>query len=609
MFRGAVFLQPALRPMNQFGRTVTVATAVRHAAPPRTRTAAPARVASTSTAAYVAACLIVLVAPFEGWRPVVSLPWQSISSVEAGLLVGVGLWTASLVWARERPRWQSSLTWPLMALLAAMIVAALAAPAERLNAIHMVCRGAAAFVVFLLTLNAASTPDRRRRLLTMACLAGTAVAALAILEYAKVGAVLRALLAFRPGVALVGAQVRAGGSLQYPTIASMYLEIAFAFGLGLLVFLLEGRRWRPAVVCFAALVLMADGIILTYTRAGLLVLALCLILVGAIRLRSRRAGDLTVPALTALLLIVVGLFGLSRPAGSVWLRLTTEQETGWYRAAIRPPADLHLAPGELRTVPLMLTNTGRVVWDSRAVPPFRISYRWLTDGSDRMLAAEGLRTVFPTPVQPGQIVTVMTRVKAPPQPGRYRLQWDVVQEGILWFSSEPGAIVSRSNAVVSGPAISTRVATVPLPRVTNRPGRLLLWGTAVRMIAAHPLTGVGFDNFRLLYGAYAGLRDADPRVHSNNMYLEVILGGGLLAAVPLLWLLWRAGRLVAATALGEAGPAGDAIGVAAAAAAIALHGLFDSFLSFTPTYVLIAVTLGLLAAGQEPAFRRGARRA
>lgn len=589
--------------MNQLGRAVALTTAARPADPPRARTAALARLTVTSSAAYLGACLIVLVAPFEGWQPFIHLSWQSISSVEAAMLAGVGVWAASLVWAREWPRWRSALTWPWVALLAALLVAAIAAPAERVNAIHMVCRGMAAFGVYLLTLNAASAPDRRRRLLAMACVAGTVVAVLAILEYAEVGAVLRALRVFRPGVALVGAQVRAGGSLQYPTIASMYLEIVFAFGLGLLVSLLDARRWAPAAACFAALVLIADGIILTYTRAGLLVLTLCLVLVAAVRLRSWRAGDLTVPALVALLAISAGLFGLTRPSGSVWLRLTTEQQTGWYRAAIHAPADLYLAPAEQRSVPVTLTNTGRVVWDSGAVPPFRISYRWLTAGSDRMLAAEGLRTAFPAPIRPGDTVTVMTRVKAPPQPGRYRVQWDVVQEGILWFSSDPGAIVSRSNAVISGrPTISTHIVTVPLPRVSVRPGRLLLWRTAIRMIAAHPLTGIGLDNYRLLYGAYAHLPDADPRVHSNNMYLEVVVGGGLLAALPLLWLLWRAGGMVVATALAPG--TGEAIGVAAAALAIALHGLFDSFLSFTPTYVLIAVTLGLLAADPTTASRQ-----
>jgi hypothetical protein len=39
-----------------------------------------------------------------------------------------------------------------------------------------------------------------------------------------------------------------------------------------------------------------------------------------------------------------------------------------------------------------------------------------------------------------------------------------------------------------------------------------------------------------------------------------------------------------------------AAGVAAAGLAIALHGLVDSFISFTPTYVLISIVLGLAVA-------------
>ena len=39
-----------------------------------------------------------------------------------------------------------------------------------------------------------------------------------------------------------------------------------------------------------------------------------------------------------------------------------------------------------------------------------------------------------------------------------------------------------------------------------------------------------------------------------------------------------------------------AIGVGAAAAAVLLHGMVDSFLGFTPTYVLIAITFGFVAA-------------
>jgi O-antigen ligase len=105
--------------------------------------------------------------------------------------------------------------------------------------------------------------------------------------------------------------------------------------------------------------------------------------------------------------------------------------------------------------------------------------------------------------------------------------------------------------------------------------------------------GVGPDNFRLLYGPYAGVRNPDRRTHSNNMYLEMLVGAGLLGALACGWLVWRIAALVAAgvhAATIDRRKAAS-IGVAAAVIAIGLHGLVDSFLSFTPTYVLIALTL------------------
>jgi O-antigen ligase len=113
------------------------------------------------------------------------------------------------------------------------------------------------------------------------------------------------------------------------------------------------------------------------------------------------------------------------------------------------------------------------------------------------------------------------------------------------------------------------------------------------MAAAHPLLGVGPDNYRLAYGSYTRLgTQADPRVHSNNMYLEIVAGTGLAGAAAALWLGIRLARDVAvAWRTSAAGAA-----VAAACAAIAVHGLADSFISFTATYVLIAVTLGLASA-------------
>ena len=56
---------------------------------------------------------------------------------------------------------------------------------------------------------------------------------------------------------------------------------------------------------------------------------------------------------------------------------------------------------------------------------------------------DGLRTPFAQPVEPGDEVQLMARVRAPGYPGTYVLIWDVVQEHRTWLSLEgvfPGRI-------------------------------------------------------------------------------------------------------------------------------------------------------------------------
>jgi len=531
-----------------------------------------------STIAYGGVCFWILVAPFEGLQPLVRLPGQSVSSVEAALLAVLMLWLAALVGAsQERSTWdavmgvlRTPLTVPGVAfLVAATAAAAVAAPATRTNALHMTGRFALAFGVYLVTTSGMTTSGRVRRVHVVSAMAGLVVSVLAILEFLGVPVVLRGLTAFRAGVAVVGAQVRAAGPFQYPTIASMYLEVLFALTLPLFLAAIDKGHKVYVLAAGVALAAMSEAIILSYTRAGLVTMAASLAIVAAWRWRGR-GPDRGIKALALLAAVLAIELMTSHSLDSARLRMTTEGQEHWYSAEIDAPLDLNFATGATAVIPVTVTNTGLTTWDSSADPPFRLGYHWLLNDSDRAVDFEGARTLFPEPVPPGSTVTVQARVRAPGQPGRYRLMWDPVLEGRLWFSTEPDAQLVVTRATVAGPVVgpSGRAVDIPMPKVSSRPGRFTLWRAAARMLAEHPLLGVGPDNFRLLYGGYAGIERADPRVHSNNMYLEILTGGGIVAAVAFGWICWTTGALIRRM-LASAGDDELAMGTAGVAAATA----------------------------------------
>jgi len=557
------------------------------------------RRAAVATVACVGVCALVLVAPFEALAPLVTLPGQSLSTVEAALVAVLGAWAASLLAARTFPAWRAPLTLPWLVVIASMLAAAMAAPGFQANALHMVGRIALAFAVYLLVVNGVLTVSRLRAVLAAGTIAGAAVAILAVLEYIGIHWTLRFLSAFRGSVALAGAQVRASGSLQYPTIASMFLEVVYAFALGLMLMAIDARQRTAAVLSGVMAVLIAQGIVVTFTRSGLITMASTLAVVGG--LRYRRAGfERGAVALG----ILAALFGLqllsSRSAESLHLRLTTETLETWFRAEINAPRELTLATGSRTTVPVQLRNSGGATWDSSVPQPFLMSYHWLLADQRTVVIWEGLRTPFPARVLPGSSISVNALVEAPPEAGDYRLIWDVEQRDRLWFSTEPDAVLHATRVQVTGPRAGPplKPLRMTLPANTVRPGRFVLWKAAADLLTAHPLLGVGPDNYRLLYGEQAGLATFDRRMHANNMYLEMLVGGGIVGGAAFAWLCWAAARQALATVRRAAGevPHAAIASLAAATLAIGLHGFVDSFLSFTATYILFAVTLGLTSA-------------
>jgi phosphoglycerol transferase MdoB-like AlkP superfamily enzyme len=117
---------------------------------------------------------------------------------------------------------------------------------------------------------------------------------------------------------------------------------------------------------------------------------------------------------------------------------------------IRGRAPRILAAGAEVRVKLELGNEGRRVW--RADGSFAVSYHWL-DQDGNIVDWEGRRTRFPRQVGPGDTVEIDALLVAPQHPGSYRLQWDVVEEGVCWFSQR---------ASVPPPADAVRVVSDPI---------------------------------------------------------------------------------------------------------------------------------------------------
>jgi len=80
-----------------------------------------------------------------------------------------------------------------------------------------------------------------------------------------------------------------------------------------------------------------------------------------------------------------------------------------------------------------LENAGSATWRSRGRTGVRLAYHWL-DPLGNPLVWDGLRTVLPYPVAPGETVELDARIVAPRAPGRYVLSFDLVEEYRFWFA-------------------------------------------------------------------------------------------------------------------------------------------------------------------------------
>ena len=111
---------------------------------------------------------------------------------------------------------------------------------------------------------------------------------------------------------------------------------------------------------------------------------------------------------------------------------------GDFRAELRAvEVPARIAPKERVKIRVAVRNAGRAFWPARerGLSPFQLNVanHWL-DAGGRVVTNDDGRGALPRDLRPGEEAEVAFDVNAPPRPGDYVLEIDMLQEGVSWFA-------------------------------------------------------------------------------------------------------------------------------------------------------------------------------
>ena len=286
------------------------------------------------------------------------------------------------------------------------------------------------------------------------------------------------------------------------------------------------------------------------------------------------------------------------------LRLQTESDADWYGAVYSAPATLDLQADRTSTVDLDVRNAGRMTWTSSGNHPFALGYRWLTGDGDGVLDVPPAEVPLTHDVEPGETIHLRASLAVPDvPPGTYRLDWGMLQRDVLQFYERGWADAETQVSIGRERDVRRRCPDI-YPRDDDRGavGRRAAGACgapAARLIAAHPILGVGPDNFRHYLWRGAGTGGVG-RTGSGQQHLSRNPGrpgragpGGLCVADRR-----TAGGCGVGNFQSSAAHAYVALGVGLAIVAFLVHGMLDSFLAFNPTAWLLWLLLGIASASR-----------
>jgi O-antigen ligase len=250
---------------------------------------------------------------------------------------------------------------------------------------------------------------------------------------------------------------------------------------------------------------------------------------------------------------IVRLVTVSLRQPDVWTALAQYIETIRISAAFPDPnaAGSYLAMGLLVAVGVSLGRQFEPPGAGRGVGERRLGLLWL---AAIPIIASGLWLTGSRAAFVAAVVASVTFVPLARRAPRRLARRAALALVIALMATLPFAAERLSPPEATGRA---------LPRAFSI--RVEMARTAGRMIASHPVFGVGVGAFFARSGDYIApaFREIVPRENAHNNFLQVLAELGIVGFVPFMWVLgaaawsvvraWRAGRLPAAAVGGAAG--------------------------------------------------------
>ena len=166
-----------------------------------------------------------------------------------------------------------------------------------------------------------------------------------------------------------------------------------------------------------------------------------------------------------------------------------------------------------------------------------------------------------------------------------------------------GCIVVGALIIAFNPALAERLMSVFTKMDTSSEMRLALWESSVAMIEEHPLFGIGWGAYWMVYHSYDFYIN-DPRVlivHAHNIYLNYAAEIGLVGAFSFFGFFF--GNLYNMLKKCHAPVSlflkGLRLGIGLALVTVALGGMTDDVLFNIPTSILLWITCAIAVKTDE----------